>query len=82
MRAIVKILRAQTSEHLSKLCEQIQQRPNFASTLIKISRDRLIPLINAVVLCDFKQENVSFDNTGLWYYMNSVNRKIILYKTS
>ena len=33
MRAIVKILRAQTSEHLSKFCEEIEQRPNFASTL-------------------------------------------------
>ena len=32
MRAIVKILRVQTSEHLSKFCEQIEQRPNFAST--------------------------------------------------
>ena len=32
MRAIVKILRAQISEHLSKFCEQIEQRPNFAST--------------------------------------------------
>ena len=32
MRAVVKILRAQTSEHLSKFCEQIEQRPNFAST--------------------------------------------------
>ena len=29
MRAIVKILRAQTSEHLSKFCEQIEQRPNL-----------------------------------------------------
>ena len=33
MRAIVKILRALTSEYLSTFCEQIEQRPNFASTL-------------------------------------------------
>ena len=32
MRAIAKILRARTSEHLSKFCEQFEQRPNFAST--------------------------------------------------
>ena len=28
MQAIIKILRAQTSEHLYKFCEQIEQRPN------------------------------------------------------
>ena len=33
MRAIEKILRALTREHLSKFCEEIEQRPNFASTL-------------------------------------------------
>ena len=32
MRAIAKILRARASEHSSKFCEQIEQRPNFAST--------------------------------------------------
>ena len=32
MRAIPKLLRARASEHSSKFCEQIEQRPNFAST--------------------------------------------------
>ena len=30
MRVIVKKLRAQTSEHVSKFCEKIEQRPHFA----------------------------------------------------
>ena len=33
MRAIAKILRTRASEHLFKFCEQIEQRPNFASAL-------------------------------------------------
>ena len=32
MRALAKILRARTSEHLSYFCEQFEQRPNYAST--------------------------------------------------
>ena len=32
MRAIAKIFGARASEHSSKFCEQIAQRPNFAST--------------------------------------------------
>ena len=32
MRAIAKILQARASEHSSKFCEQIEQRPNFASS--------------------------------------------------
>ena len=32
MRALAKILRARASEYSSKFCEQIEQRPNFAST--------------------------------------------------
>ena len=32
MRAIAPILRARASEHSSKICEKIEQRPNFAST--------------------------------------------------
>ena len=36
MRAIVKVLRARASEHLSKFCEQIEQKPNFAREQLKI----------------------------------------------
>ena len=32
MRAIAKILRARATEYLSKFCEKIEQRPNFASS--------------------------------------------------
>ena len=32
MRAIAKILQARASENLSKFCEELEQRPNFAST--------------------------------------------------
>ena len=32
MRAIAKILRARASEHSAKFCEQIEQRPNLASS--------------------------------------------------
>ena len=32
MRAIAKILRARASEHSTKFCEQIEQRPNFATS--------------------------------------------------
>ena len=32
MRTIAKFLRARASEHSSKFCEQIEQRPNLAST--------------------------------------------------
>ena len=44
MRAIITILRAQTNEHLSKFCEQIEQRLNFASTWKFQLKDHLIPL--------------------------------------
>ena len=32
MRATAKLLRAQAREQQSKFCEQIEQKPNFAST--------------------------------------------------
>ena len=32
MRAVAKILRARASEHPCNICEQFEQRPNFAST--------------------------------------------------
>ena len=32
MRAVAKMLRARASEHLCIFCEQVEQRPNFAST--------------------------------------------------
>ena len=43
MRAVAKIFRARASEHSFNFCEQIEQRPNFAST--RIISDHSIPLI-------------------------------------
>ena len=46
MRAIAKISRARASEHSSKFCEQIEQRPNFARNQENFC-DRSIPLLGA-----------------------------------
>ena len=41
-RALAKILRARASEHSSTFREQLEQRPNFASTFKLTERDHLI----------------------------------------
>ena len=46
MRAIAKILRARASEHSSKFCEQIEQRPNLRAA--EKFYDHSIPLLVSV----------------------------------